>query len=439
MFYNLSDFLIKPNTEAERLFCKKYHIELKRLENGVTILGMPCRKDSTSWAEIFWSFSEGAYGNPPGTVHFFEHFFNKKINPIAELNNLHANAHTSQIETNEEISGIANPTMQDFGIWTVLKEVRIALENPLKTVDYIKKTIETEKQVVKAEVKRNEGDHDYQIAMHGRRVVYSPQNPISNSTLITGNEDEIDKITVVKMNEASKKVLVPKNLLINFYTEGDLEIPKEITKNLKSLFSDFPRVSEPKNSIDRTLLEKINPEFKQGTKYIHDHKLKNGIITTQFVWVLKNKFPSIEYSALIMLRTMIWSELHMYSRKMGWGYQVNAYLESPNDNIQILILRVDMRKDSSHELSKGIKQVLINVKTKTEFMIINERKRQKATPISITDRLSWMIDGIKEHNAMINADMNRRLMLEVGHKDLDTILDTLLSIIPAIIITGDLV
>src|SRR5258708_5770529 len=168
MLSDLSDFLIEPNSEKESLYCRKYSLELKRLENGIIILGIPCKKDSTSFAHIKYDFSEGAYGNEAGGAHFLEHFINKRARRIAERNSLNINAHTSQIEFEEEVLGIANPSVTDYGMWPVLQEIRNALESPLNTVEDLEKTIKTEKNVIEAEIKRIRVQHDFQVGNHFR-------------------------------------------------------------------------------------------------------------------------------------------------------------------------------------------------------------------------------------------------------------------------------
>ena len=144
--------------------------------------------DSVHWAKIKWEFSEGAYGNFPGSVHFLEHFINKKARPIAHENSLDIKAWTSQLEVGEVISGVANPNVMNYGIWPVLKEIRTALESPLTTVPDIEKSIETEKEVIKAEIKHMTSDHEFQIGKHSRQVIYSQDNPLVDNPTVTGTE-----------------------------------------------------------------------------------------------------------------------------------------------------------------------------------------------------------------------------------------------------------
>ena len=81
-----NNIFLKSGSKEEKEYCKKYGIELHRLNNGVIIVGIPCHIDFTNWASINWDFSGGSYGNIPGAVHFLEHFFNKNIRSLAERN-----------------------------------------------------------------------------------------------------------------------------------------------------------------------------------------------------------------------------------------------------------------------------------------------------------------------------------------------------------------
>src|SRR5258708_3827320 len=435
---SINNFLIELNSENEKLYCKKYNIELQRLENGITILGIPCRKDFTSFAHIKYEFSEGSYGNQAGAVHFLEHFINKKARPIAQRNGLNIRAWTSQIEIGEEISGVANPEFKNYGAWTVLQEIRKALEAPLDTVGDLEKSIETERKVIKAEIKRVDGNHDYHVAKHFRKVIYSKENPLYDLRHTTGTEEDVDKLTTEILKDTEKGVLIPKNLLISFYTEGDLSIAKNITEEIEKLYLDFPRVDKDKNNFDKRLLEKISEDIKPGKEYRYDSKLKNGIITTNFAWIFKTNLSDPKYFAQKLLKDAIITELFAYSRRMGWGYFTTANVIRPTDNLGIIALRVDLRKDDKKELLGGIKEVLLAVKNQTKPIVENENKRQTPTEVNSMERLSLAVNGIKEYEAMIDADEVRKMMLKVTATDLNNLIDEMLSTNPAMIVTGDL-
>ncbi len=438
MISEISDVLIKAGSKEEKKYCKKYNIELDRLKNGITIFGVPCAKDFTSWARISWSFLDGAYGNVPGAVHFLEHFFNKKITTIAEQNSLYFNAYTSQIEVSEEISGVSNYKIKNYGIWKALKEVRKSLEFPLNTVKNIQSRIESERKVIKAEIRRAEADHDYQVGKHFRNFVFSVENPLRDIPSVLGTEEDLDRLDLSVLKEIQEKVLISQNMFIDFYTEGDLSIASHITKELKKLFTDFPRTDKSKNILDRKLLRELSLDLKPGINHLYDHQLKNRIISYEFIWVFKHKFVSGEYFALKLLKGLIWHQLHDYSRKKGWGYRTDVGLNTQADDVQILIVRVDVRKGSEMNLLPGIKKVMDLTRKRVRFLVEKEKKRQLATPMSLTDRASWIEEGLEEFDSIIDADKIRMAMLQLTTKEYYKVIDSILSIEPSILVTGDL-
>ena len=90
------------------------------------------------------------------------------------------------------------------------------------------------------------------------------------------------------------------------------------------------------------------------------------------------------------------------------------------------------------ELLIGIKEVLLAVKNQTKPIVENEKKRQTATEVNSMERLSLAVNGIKEYEAMIDADEVRKMMLKVTATDLNNLIDEMLSTNPAMIVTGDL-
>ncbi|HEX6976870.1 MAG TPA: hypothetical protein VF185_00735 [Patescibacteria group bacterium] len=436
MQYDLNDLLIKPSSNEEEKYCKKYNIHIRRLENGATILGIPCKKDFTSWAQIKYEFLEGAYGNKPGSVHLLEHFINKKTKRTANENSLNIGAYTNLTEIGEEVSGIANPAALDYGVWTILDQIRKSLESPLINVDNIEKTLETERDVIKAEIQKRDSDQNFQISKHFNHVVFSKENPLHDVSLITGTEKDLNKLSSDMLKDIERRILIAKNLLISFYTEGDLSIADVIEKELENSFSDFP--TDEKEGLNRRLLEKINPNLLPGSTYSQDSGIKNGIITTEFVWTLNHKFPSDKHLGLLLLYKIIATELFLYSRKMGWGYFTDTILTRPTNNLVLLRLRIDARKDNQKELLKGIKEVLLSIKKVSQSVVENEKKRQKAIPINAVARLSWIVNGIKDYGAMIDADKVRDNKLGVTPQILNELVDELISIPPTIIVTGDI-
>lgn len=438
MINNKNNILIKSNSKEEKEYCKKYGIELHRLDNGVTIVGMSCGMDYVNWARIYWEFCDGSSGNMAGSVHFLEHLFNRKLRLLAEQNSLKLQATTGKIETKETVSGIANLKVMDYGIWTILGEIRKSLESPVKNLDNIESDIEKEKQIIKSEIQGRFTNHNFHVEENFLKTIYDPKNPWFNLPIVPGSEEEIDRITINDLIKAQNKVLIPKNLLISVYTEGDPLILKKAVKILKEQYSEFPRSEENKNEVEQKLLEKTNSNLKSGNKYEFDTKIKNGIITAQFIWIFKHNFPSKKYFTLKFLKNILEGELFRHSRKNAWGYYTNVHIARPTDNLLLLIMRVDIKKDITADLPGGITDVLNSTKTNTKKAVKLENKRQTATPLPVMDRFDWVAHGIKLYGKIIDADKMRKGMLSVSADELNEIIDEITSTPPITIITGDL-
>lgn len=433
-----NDILIRSGSIEEREYCKKYNIELHKLDNGVVIVGMSCGMDYTNWARIYWEFSEGAYGNPSGTVHFLEHFFNKKIRLLAERNSLKLLAQTNKLEVRETVSGIANTNVDDYGIWVVLNGIRETLEAPLKNLDNPDRDIDIEKNIIKSEIQGRSTNHNYHVDNNFCKTIYDSKNPFFDISTTAGSKEDIDKINITHLIKIQKKVLVPKNLIISVYTEGDPAILKNLIFKLKNQYSNFPREDSPKNIINNELLEMTNPKLKTERNYMFDTKIKNGIITNQFNWIFKHKFGSKKYFSLNYLKNILSTELLNYSRKNGWGYFTEVGIARPTDDVAILNLRVDIKKDNNKNYNSGIIEILNSIKEITKNAVELEQKRQLATPLSVQDRFSWVTGGLKRYGKISNADVLRSGMLKVDSNDLDSMIDNILSTLPVTIVTGDL-
>lgn len=433
-----NNILIKQDSTEEKLYCKKYGIELHRLDNGITIVGISCGMDFVNWAKVYWEFCDGSYSNVAGSVHFLEHLFNRKLRLLAEQNSLKLQATTGKIETKETVSGIANLKVMDYGIWTILGEIRKSLESPVKNLDNIESDIEKEKQIIKSEIQGRLTNHNFHIEENFLKTIYDPKNPWFNLPIVPGSEEEIDRITISDLIKVQNKVLIPKNLLISVYTEGESSILRKVVKIIEEQYSDFPRSEENKNEIPQKLFEKLSSNLKPGNKYEFDTKIKNGITTNQFVWIIKHRFPSEKYFTLKFLKNILEGELFRHSRKNAWGYYTNVNIARPTDNLSILIMRIDIKKDVAADLPTGVIDVLNSTKSITKEAVKLEHKRQTATPISVLDRFDWIAHGIKLYEQIIDADEIRKGMSVVTSDNLDNLIDEVVSIPPITIITGDL-
>jgi predicted Zn-dependent peptidase len=305
--------------------------------------------------------------------------------------------------------------------------------------------IEKEKDVVIDEIRRRARDHDFLAADHFRKTVFAKNNPLRDEPSVGGDADGIRNIKLEDLKKVSQDVLIPDGLLINVYTEGEIENASLVSRELKRLFEDFPRNEAKHQEIPRELRELINPEFKPGMVSLVNTKLNNGIITTNFVWVVVRKFPDVTYFALKDLSAILDTRLFEHSRKEGWGYHTSVQISTMADNKSALVLRVDTGKKENIEeyaesvLKKAIIEDILPVsRERLELANKLELLRQKAVPLSNKSRLDWMVEGIKDYGKIFDADKVRKIIEQVQAKDLQYWVNLLINTPPAILITGDL-
>lgn len=429
---------IEPSSLQERKYCKKYNISIKRLKNGMTIIAIPQIVPDLAWVRINWRFPYGSWKHKPGIVHFLEHMINKTAMPIAQENSLYLNAYTSSIEIGEVLEGIANPAVQDYGVWPILEAIRKRLESPVKYLKNPQQTVNSEKEVVKAEIKMRYGEHNWHVSRHFLETLFSTQNPLSENAI--GTIDDIDKIDLETIQEIESDIFLSKGTVVSIYSSGSLKVNRVLTNRIEKLFSDFPlRKGKEEYAVKKTDLEKLNPSFKQGKTYLKNTGLNNDIITTEYVWVLKFKAFSKGYFATSMLLEELRSRLHNLSREQGWGYYTEVIFDMQSLNLPILTFRVDTRKEYKPDIVNGIKQILESFNHDDLGKIQNkEEKKQRATPITAHDRLSWIVQPLKTLDKIVDADMVRKATLGLTVKDYQRALTKLKSIEPAILVTGDL-
>lgn len=432
-----SEVFLASGSKEEEDYCNKYNIIRDRLDNGISIIGARCFKESTAHTQIEMEFQEGAFGNPPGAVHFLEHFFNKKARKIASKNDVYLQAYTSQTELGERLRGVSNPKHNNYGLWPVLPEIRRSLESPTQLAG-LNDEIDSEKEIIKSEIKERESYHDFWTDMHYSKYIFSTDNPLHNIPTVAGTALDVDKINRPLLKNLESEILNPSNLVISFYTEGESELQGEIHDALRKLFSDFPKSEHGEEKLDRRITEKISSDAKAGSTSSFKHKLDNGLITHEFLWIFHHDFSSPQFFATRFLRSILASNLHDKSRKNGWGYSTSVRFDFPFLKLGVIGISITVRKQMKPLTAKEIREVIVSAKNEVPQFIKQEKLRQAAIPISTSDRFSWVEKGIKDFGGIIDADKVRSIVYSLKKDDYLAITDKMLNEEPIHLVTGDL-
>lgn len=444
------EVLVSRSQETE--YCAAHQIELRRLPNGITIVGIPREVSDAARASINFTFPSGAFFDPPGKAglhHLVEHLGEHSLSPgIRELVTrlrVTLNAFTDWGNITETCSGPANPAVKDFGVWPLLPTIRRVLASPLSFFGNLQTALENEKEVIKAEIAENQASHNRQAQEYFYKVVFGPSHPLAINVL--GTPESLASITPDDVTKLIKEVFIPQGLIISILSEGKPEITRQLTEELTPIFGDFPRANQKNREINWLLLENLNPDFHSGEIYEKDTGLKNGLISLMFVWSLQPPaFTSSQFGLSLMTQELSGRFLQ-FCRQQGWGYSAGAWQTTPGLSTTALVLQLDVPKQSLSEMRRFQKKVLSGTKQKVirvlaghqlEEIVKTEKARQKATPLLTSQYLDWTLMGQRRWGRLIEADQIKALFEQIKIADLAAWQEQILNQKPAMILVGDL-
>lgn len=441
---------VSRGKEAE--YCQAHQIELRRLANGITIVGIPREVADLARASINFAFPSGSFFDPPGKVglhHLVEHLFliNRGLTEPASRLDVYLNALTSSQEIRMFCSGPANSRVRNYGLWPILPTTQRVLTSPLQFLKNPTRAMEKEKQVIQTEIAGNYADHRWLAQRYLNEIVFDPSNPVLIDT--PGTPESLAAITIKDVIKLTEEVFIPRGLLISVFGEGKPEICRNLTDRLIALFENFPREEKVNRQIDWSLWERLNPGFKPGQRYKKDTGLKNGLITLMFVWTFQRQPFTPSDFALSRLIPVINNKLYVLSRKEGWAYssETNSLTAGLTAGAGAVFLRLDIPKKASGEVDSFLKQswpkmeenVLVAITPKEIATLVRtEQRRQVAVPLPTELRLQWLLLGLTRWGQMIDAEKIKDTCLQINPQHLQTWQEKLLSQPPAVVIVGDL-
>lgn len=447
-----------PNPEVfiprqqEEEYCRAHQIELERLPNGITIIGIPRQVSDLAQASVNFTFPSGSFFDPPGKEglhHLIEHLLipTKRKGEAYRLN-VSLNAQTGPLEVIHYCSGPTHPQVRDFGLWSFLPIIRQDLAYPSQFLSNPPEVIGNEKEVIKAEIVEGYARHEWHVSRYLTETVFGSQNPYFNYG--TGTAESLTRIDTEDVKNLIEEVLIPKGLIISILSEGDSEICRLLTDRLVAYFADFPREDKAGRQIDYSLLEKLNPDFKPGAVYEKDTHLRNGLITIMPTWTFRSPLFTPSQFALSRVALAASGKLFDLSRKRGWAYTSGAdsmSLTGQDFSTGAFFMRLDIPKPPPGELRGFWENILPEIKKgvleafddgQIEEILQRERQLKEAIPIPTSLRLIWLLSGLKQWGEMIDADKIQAVYRQINATHLRQWRDKFLSEEPALIVVGDL-
>lgn len=438
------EIFVNPTQEA--WYFQNHQIEWKNLVNGITIVGAT-RPSDIFRASVNFTFPSGSFFDPEnkkGLHHLGEHLINSSsLRRFAFGNQVDILASTSPLELKEICSGITHPQVKDYGLWPILPRVFRTLAFPLRLLKNPEEVIEAEKRRVEAEIGEHYASHDWQAGHHLYQLVFAADNPAV--VYPWGTPESLKRIGLEDISGLVEKVFIPQGLVISILNEGEAKVCQELVKYLGNIFEDFPRKEEKRKTVNYSLLEKANPNFKPGKVYKKETGLKNGLVKIMVVYPVEFEPFTTSAFALGVFRARTWERLVDFFRGKGLGYSYDVSLELPGNSTGVLVMSFDLPKAPG--LEDFVKETAIPLlKTnvlrlrvgEAEKLVTMVKKNERAVPVSSEARLNWLLKGIRQWGKIVDADKMKGTRLRTTAIDIRHWSERFLADQPAIIMVGDL-
>ncbi len=398
--------------DREQEYLSTHNIELRRLSNGITIVGMPRQVEDRAHATLNITLPSGAYNDPPGKsglYHLVEHLVAKDALFDSQRTGVPFNAMVHATGFRFEIKdALANPEFRELGIWPMLKTVREIFSNPFGRIGNIDEAIEIEKGVVSGE-NAQKVPHTFLVQKINEHV-FDPTHPRNIS--IGGTPEDLASITNSDVYQITAPLFHPEDVMMTVLTEGKRENCKVVVDELATLFEDFRGGDKKAAPFDPIIQDKLHPDFRSGNVYRRNIGFRNGRATVNFIW----KLPYDKYSSAHLNYTHLESILRPrfieFSRHRGLGYasQINTLGLHAT---QLLFMQLDVPieliqgTNLTNKLFGGMREYVIRGMQDEEVEKYLKRKKREleAQPLPIETRLAATAEGIREYGKIIDLDI----------------------------------
>lgn len=415
------------------------------LENGMKILAISGRDPNSAEVEVDIDFATGSYFDEPhplGAHHFLEHLINKPLRQLAESLDVGLNASTSYYSLSEHISGPLAPHVPGYGVSALSDQILKRLHDPTAGYDDLTAVVDSERQVIKNEVDRNQADHSWQARRNLLEDVLSEDNPMRIQT--AGTHETLDQITAPTLQRLAASICTPQAVTTHIYNNGKPARLDPYLAQFVKAANKWPRRALARQ-LDWTLLDKV--AVRQHPRFaLHDTQLRNEYASICLVWNHTCLPFSLESISLNMYMSYLHEKVHEYARRTGIGYVAYARSYSLFEQ-KLIVIQFDTSKKSGKQLEKlaadiqkAIRDELLNVDDKTfEKIVAKAHANHLANPIHAQDTLAVAAWGVEHYDTLFDIEKTRAQTLAVTPIQLDYWVQYLRTNPPSVVsITADL-
>lgn len=439
-FKGSADVFVPVSKEDEYL--KRHDIEIRRLPNGISLIGATRNVDDIATAHIELYFPSGAYHEPRnqrGIYHLLEHVVFNKPHNVARESEAYYNAETSPGGIKILLDGTATLDVLSYGVWPVID---VALDEVLHFPQITQDELDTEKKITLNEKSERDGTPKFLRPKLLNQQVFDDQNPVNYQP--EGSPETLAPITVADAQDAHRRVFIPKGLVGYVFTQGDPRVTSRVLDMLEARLSEMPDPGLDPQRVKKDLYSEVNPNFKQGNTYSLDYGINDGQVFVHYAWLV----PSVEYSVAAFatgrVLEIIERKLHAFARKTGLAYSTDTFMQSGyNVTAAGLVLSIPNEKDPEDFSSKIypiVRREVLGAFTAKEVSHIDKttHDRSAAIPTTVENRIDAAINGLYSYGRIVDPDRVRRLHQMITPDDVRKAIEQFTSVDPATIIIGDL-
>lgn len=395
------EHISQSNTEVplvpkgqEEQYYHQNNIEVRRLPNGITVMGAARVVDDEHNAEIQTCFKTGAVNDPPdkiGLHHLSEHLaVNPLLSSYALSIDANMNAFTTSTGYGFSLSGIANPEVKNFGVWPLIGGYAQMLIDPLSNYPNPEEAIKKEKAIVLRELAERNEQEEKKLEVFRNTTIFACDNPMN---FISGGTPEgIENIRQEDVEDLVQKVMIPDGTIVSVFSQGDPKLNAKVAKVLAEAFANFPREASVANPPDETLNSRLNPNFKAGAIYDCQENETKNVRQILFVWKFEGPDYSQEAFAIERLTPVISKKLHDWVREQGLSYGAFASASNIEGNYLWVLqfplgARENLQSFLKNELARQIQHEIATISDIELDQVNNhETLRQLAVPMPIKNR-----------------------------------------------------